>query len=403
MSCTSRVLPTAAIAVAALVSGCVSHVHTPYEPSRKTPARDVVSSPPVGSFDYTKGSAGTARRTPVEAETSTHHVWRIAMPSYGDSGQPDNLVAALYYQSKSPGPKALVVVLPIWGSHTYPPEKITRMLVRRGGGDINVLRILGENRLIDWPTLQRVASPDEFVDAVTQFGGRFRTATIDVRRMLDWAESQPETDPQRIGMVGFSISAVVGALVVTNDPRLAASVLVMGGARPAQIVATCPGRMGTAREAILERFEWSVSQYEAVVAEVFRELDPAHYAGRVDPHGVLMIDAHHDDCMPQSARDSLWRALGRPERISFRYKHKMAFLSMTPLGFNFLRQRIYRFLDERLRQPKSHKSLHYVLGWRFPRRHGDISSSSVSTLRVERSQEATERASSTVRAGPSLR
>ena len=112
MSCTSRVLPAAAIAVAALVSGCVSHVHTPYEPSRKTPARDVVSSPPVGSFDYTKGSAGTARRTPVEAETSTHHVWRIAMPSYGDSGQPDNLVAALYYQSRSPGPKALVVVLP---------------------------------------------------------------------------------------------------------------------------------------------------------------------------------------------------------------------------------------------------------------------------------------------------
>ncbi len=392
-----------ALAVNALMSGCVSHVHTPYEPSRDTSARNVVSHPPVGTFDYTKGISATAKRAVVEAETSTHHVWRITMPSYGDNGQPDNLVAALYYQSKFPGPKALVVVLPIWGSHTYPPEKITRMLVRRGGGDINVLRLLGENRLIDWPALQRVASPDEFVDAVTQFAGRFRTAAIDIRRMLDWAESQPENDPRRIGMVGFSISAVVGALVVTNDPRLAASVLVMGGAHPAQIVATCPGRMGTAREAILERFEWGASQYEAVVAEVFRDLDPARYAGRVDPHGVLMIDAHHDDCMPQNARDSLWHALGRPERISFRYKHKMAFLSMTPLGFNFLRQRIYRFLDEHLRQRKSPESLHYVLGLRPSRPHGDISSSSVSTMRVARSQEATERASSTVRAGPSLR
>lgn len=398
-----RVLPAVALAVYALVSGCVSHVHTPYNPSRHTPARDAVSPPPLGPFDYIEDSSGTGKRALVEAETSTHRVWRIAMPSYGDSGQPDNLVAALYYQSKSPGPKALVVVLPIWGSHTYPPEKITRMLVRRGGGDINVLRLLGENRVIDWPSLQRAASPDDFLDAVSESGGRFRTAAIDIRRMLDWGESQPETDPRRIGMVGFSISAVVGALVVTNDPRPAASVLVMGGAHPAQIVATCRGRMGAAREAILERFGWSASQYESVVAEVFHDLDPARYAGRVDPHRVLMIDAHHDDCMPQSARDSLWHALGRPERISFRYKHKMAFLSMTPLGFNFLRQRIYRFLDERLRQSESHDSLNYVRGWQAPRRHGDISSSSASTTRVAVSQEATERARSSVRAGPSLR
>ena len=39
--------------------------------------------------------------------------------------------------------------------------------------------------------------------------------------------------------------------------------------------------------------------------------------------------------------------MGRPERIAYLYDHRMAFLAMTFLGGNDLRQQIYRFLDRR--------------------------------------------------------
>ena len=37
--------------------------------------------------------------------------------------------------------------------------------------------------------------------------------------------------------------------------------------------------------------------------------------------------------------------MGRPERIQLDYKHKQAFLSMTPLRLLWLRHRIWAFLQ----------------------------------------------------------
>ena len=77
-------------------------------------------------------------------------------------------------------------------------------------------------------------------------------------------------------------------------------------------------------------------------------LDPVNYPGRVDPESVLMIEATRDECMPKEGRSALYQALGQPERIAIEASHKRAFLAMTPLTFNRLRGRIYRFLDDRL-------------------------------------------------------
>lgn len=44
----------------------------------------------------------------------------------------------------------------------------------------------------------------------------------------------------------------------------------------------------------------------------------------------------------------MWEALGRPERLTMDYDHRAAFYSITPLGFNWLRYRIWEFLKPRL-------------------------------------------------------
>jgi hypothetical protein len=61
-----------------------------------------------------------------------------------------------------------------------------------------------------------------------------------------------------------------------------------------------------------------------------------------------MIDAMFDDCMPESARAALWEITGHPQRVTFLYRHRSAFYSLTPIGLNVSRRKIYRFLDETL-------------------------------------------------------
>ena len=55
---------------------------------------------------------------------------------------------------------------------------------------------------------------------------------VAVRRAIDLLRARPEVDPNRIGLVGWSLGARVGAVTAGADPRLKAVVLMSGGASP---------------------------------------------------------------------------------------------------------------------------------------------------------------------------
>lgn len=344
-----RFLRGALIAVCATVLvACVnSRIHTPYVPQ---PAALPVSYPPrtEQTFHYTRTPVEPRNAVLSELDTDRLRVRLLKFRSIGVNGQDDNLVTARYYQSPRPGKHKLVIVLPIWGSYNYPPDKITEGILARGGDDINVLRVLGERDLIDWARLGAATDEESFQLAVTDAVSRVRTMVIDVRRLIDWAETQPDIDSRRIGLIGFSLGAQIAGLIISNEPRVAVGVLVMGGANPHEILTECAGRPQIVRENILPRLGWSERQYQDTLEHLFEPVNPAYYRGSPDPARVIMFDAYHDDCIPRSAREALWKGMGRPERISFLYTHKMSFLAMTPLGSNYMRREIYEFLDKAL-------------------------------------------------------
>ena len=123
----------------------------------------------------------------------------------------------------------------------------------------------------------------------------------------------------------------------------------MGGAELHEVLGACRGRAGDARRRLMRRFGWDEATFRSRIEATVAPHEPARFAGKVHPSRVLLVDAAFDHCMPQTARDGLWEALGRPERITLRYGHKVAFLSMTPLGFHYTTRRILDFLDDRLR------------------------------------------------------
>ncbi len=295
------------------------------------------------AFDYTP--AGPVELSEPTDALQYHDVLPLTYSSSGHNGHRLNRVEGLYLRSHSPGAKKLLIVVPIWGTSTYPPEKIAYGYANRSKGTANVIWLFGETPLFPWDELSTVASEAAFIRLAEDSAEHYRTAVIDHRRLLDWVETRSEIDTSRVAIVGFSMGALTTATLLGNDPRVSAAVLMMGGAELGNIFATCDDRPGDVREHVLKTFAWTIDDYRDFFADLFAPAEPVRYAGRYDPARLLMIDAAFDDCMPSSSRDALWRATGQPERLTLLHGHRGAFYAMTPLGLNFLRRRIYRFLD----------------------------------------------------------
>jgi hypothetical protein len=325
-------------------TGCVLHIQRELNP------------PPGFHYDAPRAAAApfdSFERTPVELSepferTRTHDIVHLSFRSSGHNGHPDNVVTGQYFRSQETGRKPLVVVMPIWGTSSYPPAKISAGYARRAGHGVHVIWIYGDAPVFPWKELSSAPTDQRFREMARDSAERYRSAVIDMRRLVDWAGTQPEIDPSRIAFVGFSMSALVTATLVGNEPRISAAVIMMGAANFADVFTVCGNRAGEVRDHVMRSFGWSIDEYREFFKGLFDIADPVRFAGNYAPEKILMIDAMFDDCMPESARASLWEITGHPRRVTFLYRHRSAFYSLTPIGLNVSRRKIYRFLDERL-------------------------------------------------------
>ena len=325
------------------LAGCTMYTRITFDPD--TPQSQAFQRATDPIVNYVRAPLALQSRDLSERDTRYYRVKQLMFASYGTNGQAQDRVKAHYYQSKQPGKKKLVIVLPVWGVSDYPSSTITQGIIARSRGDTNVVEFIGERYLMDWDAMHNAATEAAFRQVMHAQAQRFITTAIDIRRFLDWLETQSDIDTDRIAIIGFSIGAMIAAMTIANEPRLSSAVLVMGGAHPHDVFATCLGRTGDLRTEIMARFDWTQERYREELVPIFTPTDPARFAGRVDPAKILIFDATFDDCIPQRARDDLWEAMGRPERISIHAEHRQAFFAMTPFEGNFIRHKIYVFLD----------------------------------------------------------
>ncbi|MEM7282525.1 MAG: hypothetical protein AAF438_12955 [Pseudomonadota bacterium] len=332
------------MAFALFLSGCLSHSRMPasnrYTASFEHKTEDI--------FQYSAVPLNPQFSDLSEEDNRHYQVQRMVFSSFGDNGQEGNLVTADFHKSTRSGAQPLVIVLPIWGTYTFPSVRMVGTLRKKSRGRMNVLRIHGPEPIYKWSNMEQAESAQAFAEEVAEGTERVRNTVIDLRRLLDWAQDQPGIDSDRVALIGFSMGAVVSSIAISNEPRFSRSVLVMGGANPSEIFAHCDGKLGDTREVVSERFGWDRTRYQETVAEVLEFGNVMNYAGRVDPRGVLMIEAGKDDCMPESSRRALWEAMGQPARITLNYGHKMSFMAMTNFGLNLLPRQVYRFLRNNL-------------------------------------------------------
>jgi dienelactone hydrolase len=338
---TAALLP----ALCALGAGCISQTLTPYQGDSRArlaqvalPARPATAHPGIAEV-------------PVDG-TTTHAVLHLYRPKIC-SNTDETELGAIAYVSRAPGPKRWVVVLPIWGSSTYPPRKVARWVLTGPHGDTtNVLWIQGREGLVRYDVLKHAATEAAFLAEVSRTAACIDAAAEDVRIFLDWIVRRPDTDPRRVGIVGFSLGAAVASLVMGRDPRISTGVFVMVGGHLDEILATCHWEEREVREHAMAAFGWSLDQLKQAIQEPLAVVDPVLVAVHIGPANVLFVDSGYDTCIPRSARDDLWVAMGRPERVTLGYDHKNSFLTMTFLGFDSTTRRIVGFLDSRLTGPE---------------------------------------------------
>jgi dienelactone hydrolase len=264
-------------------SACINdYLHSPY--AVHTPLPREVAPPPAGNdVTHLRDPLDVRNNVLHHKETDRYRLRHLKFPSSGNNGQKYQRIEIWYYENKAPGRKKLVIVMPIWGSYTFPPATVTRTLLAHANDDTNVAYVLGEDYLLDWDGMAKAATYAEFERAMLGAVNRFQTAVVDVRRFIDWATERPDVDPARIGIVGFSMSAVVAGLAAVVDPRIRTTVLVMGGAHPHEILAACDARPEMVREAIRARFGWDQARYQQELERFTGPIDVARHPIRVDP------------------------------------------------------------------------------------------------------------------------
>ena len=334
-----------AIAAVALVA-CTSRDHYRYAPGHAAP-RDLSASAETDFFRYAKQPI--ANHAVIENETDTYVVRALTLS--WPEGAERRTLRARFSQSKRPGRKPLVVILPIWGLHVFPSDALTEHIRQESKGEINVIQVLGDTTLFNWTTLGSAQTEEEFFHQLDRMVANFTAAVVEVRRVVDWAEARPDVDPDRIALGGFSIGAVIASIGVAAEPRIGGGFIVMGGGNLHEALASCELRMGDMSKHVIGRFGWTMADFKRKVAARLRPIEPVHLGPRVDPSRILLIEAADDGCLSQAGRDAMWDAMGRPERIAYHYDHKTSFLAMTFLGGGDLQGHTYRFLRRVFARP----------------------------------------------------
>lgn len=324
------------LAAVFLLIGCSSARYYPYgSPAVRIQKMDSAQRP------------GTEEIVLVADQREYHKYQRFFLETRG--ADKEN-IRAQYWQSKLPGKKKLIISVPIFGGSSFPSEVIAlRLSEWAESADTNVLLVEGGRSLFDWKEPEIASTEREFTEAMIRWTYTVLAEVKNISILVDWAFARSEIDQNRIGIVGCSMGALVASVAMEQDPRISAGAFVMGSGNPHEIIEQ--GKFPEAEEfrrRVGKNLGWSPATIGKKLESLLFPINPANSARNIHPSTVLIIDAEFDEYMPKSARDALWIAMKRPERITLQHGHRVSFLALTFLGGNFLDKAVARFFNAHL-------------------------------------------------------
>jgi dienelactone hydrolase len=140
--------------------------------------------------------------------------------------------------------------------------------------------------------------PPPSMDAVRARVGIEVDAVREVRRAVDVLRSLPSVDDDRIGYVGWSAGARMGAIVAGVEHRIKALDLLAGGAVPLD-----------------EYLAQAPPEFRGQLGPLLGKTDPLRYVGHAAPSALLFQNGRRDEVVPQAALRALSREGSIPKDI----------------------------------------------------------------------------------------
>lgn len=161
-------------------------------------------------------------------------------------------------------------------------------------------------------------------------------AVWDTKRAIDWLQRRPEIDPERIGLVGISLGAILGSVVLGVEPRIHTAVLILGGVDLAHVL--WHSVLG-----IRARLNLRAQGYTfASLREALAPVEPMNLLSPELGAKTFVIGARFDIVVPTEDTEKLVRALGKPKAFWLNTGHFGGGLVQRPL-FRMIR----RYLEAR--------------------------------------------------------
>lgn len=235
-------------------------------------------------------------------ETETTNEYSVEFPSPMQTLYPVNNrvpVRALLPQGVE-GPVPVVVILHYWGASDQRVDvALAQELNARGVAAV----------LVTLP-YHLMRTPEGFLSgqlAIQPDPPKLRRtmeqSVLDVRRTVDWIESRPEFDATKVGLVGTSLGAIIGATAYAVEPRFAAVSFVLGGADVAHIL-WHSSRVVKQRDALR-----GAGYTEEALREELLSIEPLTYLEGRAPTPAFVIGARYDTVIPPADTAKLLAAL----------------------------------------------------------------------------------------------
>ncbi len=238
------------------------------------------------------------------APTISHAQTRsVVLPSAIQSGYPknDEIPVTFYPAQGVGGQKApAAILLHLLGGGIEISQRFAKYLSARGVNAAVMPLPYHYQRAIDKAPARIYISDDTKIAA-----GAFNQAASDVSTIATWLQAQPEVNPDKLGVAGVSLGAIITHLAMGRDERLNAGVALVGGGDLKEI-----SQLDTLAKLFL-RVKGNVTPDKISDAEL-READPLYHVEINRPRRVLMIQGARDEIIPRRASTELWKALGKP-------------------------------------------------------------------------------------------
>jgi dienelactone hydrolase len=257
----------------------------------------------------------------LKKTTSKWLHYAVDFPSAYPIHNENSNVLGEYFQPRNAKNVPLAIIIHGWGDRSAMPcQWLARSLVKKGYAAFIVYLTFHSSRIT-----KTLASHMPYPNTEDWFE-IYRASVIEARQILDWANSRPELDTERIAALGISLGGFVSEIAMALDKRIKAGVFMVAGGNSEIIT------WNTKSEAIVKghgctrdecrEIHSSFPQYLSEVAERGIDnvvplthcflTDALTFAPYLRERPVLMLNAKWDKTVPTEATLDFWEACNKP-------------------------------------------------------------------------------------------